>query len=930
MPTVGDPAEYESVRQALAGPIREDPVILGSVKGLVGHTEGASGVVSLIKTILLIQEGSIPPQASFQAMSHHIKASPSDMMEISTQLKPWDAEYKAVLINNYGASGSNASMIVTQPFQSDRDSVAKSTIHNGGIKHPFWICGLDDRSIRDYCVKLSNLIKSKIVSAKNISAANLSFNVCRQSNRALDRGLMLSCSTVEDFQEKLTAFVDGDNSISTVGGKKTPLPVILCFGGQVSTHVGLDKKVYDSAKILRSYLDQCNSVFLSIGLEGIYPEIFHREPIGDTVKLQTMLFAIQYASAKSWIDCGVQVAAVIGHSFGELTALCISGVLSLKDTVKMIAGRAKIVRDTWGPDRGSMMAIEADLEVVHRILAEAGDGSAAEATATIACFNGPRSFVLAGSAKSIDTVAETVAKNPAYSSSTKCKKLNVTNAFHSSLVEPLMEDLEQIGRDLTFREAAISLERSTEEPCVDDLTAAFVADHMRNPVYFNNAVQRLARQHPSAIWLEAGSNSTVTTMASRALGSPSDSHFQPVNITSENGTQNLADITLSLWKAGLKAEHWPHHALQTYEYGHIFLPPYQFEKIKHWMELKKPQKLIAEPAAPAKILQEEAPQGLWTLVGYQDSKERTARFRINTMTKKYEELISGHLIAHTAPICPATLEVDMAIEALMSLRPDLAAAGLQPTLQSMQNHSPICVDPSRLVWLDYEALDVDCQSWKWKIVSTSSQKTGATTEHVHGKLIFRSMDDPEFQLEFARYERLIGHQRCLSVLNSHDADDIIQGRNIYKSFAEIVDYGEPYRGLSKLVGRGNECAGRVVKKYTGETWLDTHLTDCFSQVAGIWVNCMTDRKPEDMYIASGCEALIRSPKLQSDSPRPETWDVFAYHSKTSENAYTTDVFTFDATNGRLMEVMLGINYARVPMASMQKSKYNLSMRFSIE
>lgn len=878
----------------------------------------------------MIQEGAIPPQASHQSMSHHIKTSPSDMMEISNRLKPWDADYKAVLINNYGASGSNASMIVTQPFQSGSDSVAKSSIHDDGIKHPFWICGFDDRSIRDYCFKLGKLIKSKIVSAKNISAANLSFNVCRQSNRALDRGLMLSCSTVEDFEKKLSAFVDGDKSISTVVGKKTPLPVIMCFGGQVSTHVGLDRKVYTSAKILRSYLDQCNSVFLSIGLDGIYPEIFQREPIEDTVKLQTMLFAIQYASAKSWIDCGVQVAAVVGHSFGELTALCVSGVLSLKDTVKMIAGRAKIVRDTWGPDRGSMMAIEADLEVVHKILAEAGDGSADEATATIACFNGPRSFVLAGSAKSIDTVAETVAKNPAYSSSARTKKLNVTNAFHSALVDPLMEDLEQIGRDLTFREAAISLERSTEEPCVDDLTAAFVADHMRNPVYFNNAVQRLAKQHPSAIWLEAGSNSTVTTMASRALGSPPDSHFQSVNITSDNGIHNLADITLSLWKAGLKAEHWPHHALQTYEYAHIFLPPYQFEKIKHWMELKKPQKFIAEPEVFVKTIDEEIPTGLWTLVGYKDSKERAARFRINTMTKQYEELIAGHLIAHTAPICPATLEVDIAIEALMSLRPDLAAAGLQPTLQNMQNHSPICVDPSRWVWLDYEALDVDCHSWKWKIVSMGSEKTGAVTEHVHGQLIFRYMDDPQFQLEFARYERLIGHYRCLNVLNSPDADDIIQGRNIYKSFADIVDYGEQYRGLKKLVGRGMECAGRVNKKYTGETWLDTHLTDCFSQVAGIWVNCMTDRKPEDMYIASGCEALIRSPKLRNDSPRPETWDVFAYHSRTSENAYTTDVFTFDATNGSLMEVMLGINYSKVPMVSMQRSKCCLSMSFPIE
>ncbi|KAL2167888.1 hypothetical protein VTG60DRAFT_675 [Thermothelomyces hinnuleus] len=926
---VGDPAEYESVRQALGGPIRDKPLMLGSVKGLVGHTEGASGVVSLIKTILMIQEGMIPPQASFETLSHHIKASPSDMMEIPTKLKPWDEKFKVALINNYGASGSNASMVVTQPFQIAQDGNARSPIHAPGVKHPFWVPGLDDRSIRDYCIKLLKLIRTKTVSAKNMSVANFSFNTFRQSNRGLDRGLMFSCSTLEELENKLSDYVSGSQNVSSIAVKKTSPPVILCFGGQITNFVGLDKNVFDSVKILRSYLDQCNAVFLSIGLDGIYPDIFQREPIEDQCKLQTMLFAIQYACAKSWIDCGVQVAAVVGHSFGELTALCISGVLSLKDTAKMIAGRAKLVRDSWGPDRGAMMAVEADLEMVHRLLAEAGAKSSDGTQATIACYNGPRSFTLAGSTPAIDAVEDMVANSPVYSASTRAKRLKVTNAFHSTLVEPLMEDLEQIGRTLTFRESVLSLERSTEHPYMEDLTAEFVADHMRNPVYFHHAVQRLAKQHPSAVWLEAGSNSTITTMASRALGLPSDCHFQAVNITSDRGLYNLADTTLALWRAGVSSVYWPHHALQTYEYGHIILPPYQFEKVRHWMDLKKPLKtpISAEEAAKAPPA-EEVPTGLWTFVGYQDEKQRRARFRVNTMTEEYKNFVSGHWIAQTAPICPATLEVDMAIEALRSIRPDLAAATMQPTLRDMENHSPICADPSRLVWIDYEALDAECRSWSWKIVSTGANQTGPSSEHVHGKLVFHSSDDdPDYRAEFARYERFVSHQRCLNVLNSDNADcDIIQGRNIYKTFSEIVDYGEQYHGLKRLVGLGNECAGRIVKKHGGKTWLDTHLSDCFSQVGGIWVNCMTNRAPEDMYIASGCEVLIRSPKFLKDGfdALPETWDVFASHHQVSEKAYTTDVFTFNHTTGELMDVMLGINYAKVPKASMQKILARLS------
>ncbi|KAK3381180.1 polyketide synthase [Podospora didyma] len=928
---VGDPAEYQSVLQALGGKLRDKPLSLGSVKGLVGHTEGASGVVSLIKMILMMQHGYIPPQASFKTLAHNIAASPDDKIEIVTKPKPWDADYKAALINNYGASGSNASMVVTQPPRPRADQKA-SPIHAQGIKHPFWLCGLDDRALIAYATKLRQYIAAdqaiQSSQVSKISVANLSFNLSRQSNRNLDRGLMFTSSSLSELDEKLAAFIKGDTSkLASVSTKRTSTrPVILCFGGQVSNFVGLDKKVYDSVRILRSYLEQCNAVFLSMGLDSIFPSIFQREPINDTVRLQTALFAMQYSCAKSWMDCGVNVDAVVGHSFGELTALCISGVLSLQDAVKMVAARAKLVRDSWGSDRGAMLAIEADLDLVKSLVEshnQAQDDD--ELPITIACYNGPRSFTLAGSTTSMDKLQATLT-DPKI----RFKRLSVTNAFHSALVEPLMDDLEAIGRTLTLREPSILMERSTEELSME-MTPEFVAQHMRQPVFFDHAVKRLIQQYPDAVWIEAGSASTITNMASRALGSPPGCHFQPLNITSpDNGMQSLADATLALWKAGIKTEHWPHHARQTYEFNHLFLPPYQFDKVKHWMELKKPVKGLAllQPSETGPKTEAEVPLGLWSFLGYQDAKQRTARFLVNTNSKKYQDFVSGHWIANTAPICPATLEVDMVIEALMSIRPDLKE--MQPSIQHMQNHAPICVDPSRQVFIVYDQAASENNAWEWQMTSSPAQGLpGATTEHVHGRLVFRSPEDSQYIGEFDRYARHFTHRRCLEVLNSVEADDIIQGRNIYKTFAEIVDYGEQYRGLKRLVGVGNECAGRVSKRWTGETWLDTHLTDCFSQVGGIWVNCMTNRAPEDMYIASGCELVLRSPKLRTDTVRPEVWDVFATHHRVSDKLFVTDIFTFDSTSGELLDVMIGINYSRVPKASMQKILARLSPGISL-
>ncbi|KAL4998839.1 putative polyketide synthase [Aspergillus recurvatus] len=902
---VGDPAEYESILQALGGSNRSRPLWLGSVKGLVGHTEGTSGVISLIKVLMMMHEGRIPPQASYAKLSHHIQASPKDLIEIPTRLHPWNEEYKAALINNYGASGSNASMVVTQFKQRGEQS---ATIHSVDIKHPFWISALDEKSLSEYCRKLSLFIRSDEASIKpTTTISNLSFNLSRQMNRTLPRALIFSCSSLAELESQLSA--------SSVQIKATR-PVVLCFGGQISTFIGLDRKVYETTKVFRTYLDQCDAAIRSLGLDSIYPEIFQQTPIEDTVKLQTALFAMQYSCAKCWMDSGVAVAAIVGHSFGEITGLCVSGVLSLQDTVKLVASRAKLVRDLWGEDTGAMMAVEGDLVTVEQLITEVNQaGGNSERPASIACYNGPRSFTLAGGTKSIERVSEILAHNSTFGS-LKAKRLNVTNAFHSALVEPLIPSLEKLGQDLIFKKPVIPLERATEshQPA-NNITSNFIAEHLRRPVYFNHALQRLAQQYPSSIWLEAGSNSTITHMANRALGSSADAYFQAVNLSGDRALQNLTDTTVSLWKEGLRISFWPHHALQTYDYCPLILPPYQFEKHRHWLDLKVPQPV----SESAPIVQEKESLGLWSFVGYQDAAQLQARFRINTMTQQYSDFVSGHLIAQTAPICPATLEIDMAIEAIRSLHPDLAA-NHHAQIFEMQNYVPICVDPSLMVWLDFETLQGESNSWTWKIVSHKGSETrAAETVHVKGKIRLCATDDPSYHAEFARYERMVSHKRCLTVLRSDDdADDVIQGRNVYRTFAEVVDYGEMYRGVKKVVGKGDECAGRVQMRYADKTWLDVILSDCFSQVGGLWVNAMTDRASSDMYLASGCDVIMRSPKLDCSYERPEIYDILATHHRESDKLFLTDVYVFDATNGQLLEVMFGIHYIKVAKASMSK------------
>ncbi|KAG0160799.1 hypothetical protein PDIDSM_8329 [Penicillium digitatum] len=907
---VGDPAEYESISQVFAVPKRAKALQLGSVKGLVGHTESTSGLVSLIKVLLMMHQNSIPPQASFSTMNPHIKVSSS--VAIATSSKPWSDEFKAALINNYGASGSNASMIVTKPL-GHHAAVSEAT---GEVKYPFWFSAFDEKSLRAKFSKLIPFLASKI---DKISLKTVSFNVSRQSNRQLSRAMLVSCSTIEELCDRIS----GELSIVD---RPSSRPVVLCFGGQVSTFVGLDRSILEATRLLRSHLDDCDKTCYSLGFGSIYPDIFQRAAIKDHVKLQLCLFSIQYASAKSWIDCGVHPSALVGHSFGELTALCVSEALSLEDTVKMIAGRAKIVRDQWGPEKGAMMAVEAELDQVTEVI-QSGDSM------SIACYNGPRSFTIAGTAQAIDDAAQLISSNAKFSSM-RAKKLNVTNAFHSTLVEGLKPSLEDMACDLQFKSPVIPVEFATEQESHRSLSPKFVADHMRNPVYFNHAVQRLSKKYPSSVWLEIGSNSTVINMASRALASSSDNSacqvFLPMNITTDNSISHLTSTTLGLWKAGLDITFWQHHRLQTAEYPVLLLPPYQFEKSKHWLDLQVPPKVVSS------ALVVEKDQALWLFEGYQDSKQQSARFRVNADSQLYKDLLFGHLIAQTAPICPATVEVDIAIEALMSLRVEFRDGTLQPHISNVSNHVPICFDSSRVFRVHLMAIDTDAKvprKWTWKFVGEVPGKSASMTVHVEGQIIFSPVDDAHLQMNFGRYERLVKHQRCLDVLyGNDDSDDILQGSSIYRMFDDVVQYGNQYQGLQRLVGRSakSESAGRVVKKFKNETWLDAHLSDCFSQVGGIWVNCMANRTPGEIYIANGFEKWVRSPKLRVGDSRPEFWDVLACHEKRGDNAFLTDIFIFDPRTGALAEVILGINYAKVSKVSMSKLISRLTTQMTID
>lgn len=187
------------------------------------------------------------------------------------------------------------------------------------------------------------------------------------------------------------------------------------------------KNLYTSSPLLRSFIDQCDSYLAALGFSKIIPAIFKTQLISNIQVLQCGLFALQYACARCWFESGLQVDAVSGHSLGELTALAVAGVLSLKDALSLVATRASLIASSWGNEKGAMLSIRGSAHSAQEIISSL-PGKSLE----IACYNSDTSHVLVGSEKSV-AEAKQYLKEIGRIDSLKPQRLNVSHGFHSTL-----------------------------------------------------------------------------------------------------------------------------------------------------------------------------------------------------------------------------------------------------------------------------------------------------------------------------------------------------------------------------------------------------------------------------------------------------------------------------------------------------------------
>ncbi|RAH61359.1 ketoacyl-synt-domain-containing protein [Aspergillus piperis CBS 112811] len=881
----GDPIEMESIRAVLGDSSRATPLSIGSIKGNIGHCEPAAGAAGLLKVLAMMKFGGIPPQANHSRLNPAIPALEPDGMEIARKLRDWNVPQRAALVNSYGAGGSNCALLCCEPIPRDdalrRSHVLSSPARNQKIAFPIILSAASRTSLTEHARDLATHL-SKHASKVDVAGVAFTLNERRKRHR------FCFSATATD----VSGLVRTLNQVEAPNFEYTRQhnAVVMVLSGQYDNKVALDRNFYEAYPAFKSYIDACDESLIQQGFPSIATAIFQKTPIGSALSLQCSIFAVQYACARCWIDGGLKPDAIIGHSLGEIVALAVSEALSLPDCLKLIAYRARLIDAKWGTERGAMLVIHSSPTDVQKLITYLS-GLEKTARLEVACYNSPTSVVIAGASATVD-LAERVLSTHKEFSGVKYRRLSTTHAFHSHLVEPIMPDLNDLCRSMTWSKPSIRLEACTleEQKSIQDWNPA---RHARDPVYFVNAIQRLEQQLGPCNWLEIGINSPIIPMAKRAMRDANVHKFHPVSIRPGEGPETgIATLVSDLWHSGLSVSHWPF--IRDFPAGlkETWLPPYHFERNQYWTEnidraMELHEKLLAASAVLDSVAPVAAPpMRLITRKEAGPCDSHSVNFHINTTCERFQEVVKGHAFLKQ-PLCPAPLYLEGVTNAIQLLLGDVTTQHL--TFDDLQFQVPLGLDQSREVELQLQEL-ASKQSWK-------------------------------FTANLTTYGRLV--DGAFTRLQDCQTAERFMAKRAYGLFSKVMHYAPFLQGIQSVVVDGDEAVA-TVKLPEGQpgriespTWTrcDAVLLDSLISVTGLLLNSSETAADDQVLIAVGIERVILTTVCLANFEGE--WFVYTNIMPAGNNQFIGDVFV-RSPERQMVAMMSGVRFNQLDKVKLGK------------
>lgn len=586
---LGDPVELEALGAVLAEG-RTTDCLIGSVKTNIGHTETAAGVAGLIKAALALKHQQIPPSLHFHQPNPQISFEQL-RFQVQTGLTDWKTAKRCPRIagvNSFGFGGTNAHVVLEEaPARARQKATGKKK--KAKAERPWHLLTLSARTeaaLRQLAQRYATSV------ADGSELADICFTANTKRSHFSHR-LAVVAETETQMREQLAAFGQGEEAgllwtgLAQSGFSQTGMggspQIAFLFTGQGSQYEGMGQTLYETSPTFRAAVDQCDQILqVELG-QSILPLIWTNlranqstgEPESSNAALldqtrytQPALFTVEYALAQLWISWGVLPSAVMGHSIGEYVAACIAGVFSLEDALKLVTARGRLMQEL--PSTGAMVAVMADQNTVRMAIQGYEEVS-------IAAINAPENSVISGSQEAIAQITTHLAAR-----GIKTTTLNVSHAFHSPLMEPMLTAFAEIAAEVTYRSPQITL--------VANLTGAQIQDQITTPDYWCQQIRQTVcfadgletlHQLGIEVFLEMGAKPLLCGMGRTCLPQP-ENLWLPSLRAGQPDWQPLLQSLSQLYVRGVDID-WTAFD-RPYARQLISVPTYPFQRQRFWWE----------------------------------------------------------------------------------------------------------------------------------------------------------------------------------------------------------------------------------------------------------------------------------------------------------------------------------------------------------
>ncbi|MEM9447023.1 MAG: type I polyketide synthase [Cyanobacteria bacterium P01_E01_bin.6] len=583
---LGDPIEVEALASVF-GQERSlsNPLAIGSVKTNIGHLEPAAGIAGVIKVVLAMQHQELPPHLHLQQLNPALDWSKLGVT-IPTELTPWTlaaGQSRIAGISSFGMSGTNAHVVLEE---SRFAPVEPPATNPERMVHLLAFSAKSEAALNAQANQLIQYLDRQT----DVALADICFSANTGRSHWRERCAIVAESKAE-IQQQLVAFAAGNSEFTGIRGQaeRQPTKVAFLFTGQGAQALQMGRQLYNTSPLFRQILDRCDQLLQSqleqSLLQVLYPPKADVETaqerdqsklprtsslLDQTAYTQPALFAIEYALAQLWRSWGIEPDMVMGHSLGEYVAACVAGIFTLEEGLLLVAQRARLMQAL--PSGGAMAAVFADLAVVQSVIEPIRD------QVSIAAINSPQNVVISGQQSAIAAVQQVFTQRGIES---RC--LQVSHAFHSAMMEPMLEEFRAIAATIQFRSPTIpviSNVTGTVANATQLLQAEYWCEHLRQPIQFATGMQTLIKLGCREL-LEIGPHPVLLGLG-RQCGSSQAVLWLPSLRRGQSDWSVLLTSLSALYVQG-KSINWQGFD-RDYFRRRVSLPTYPFQRQRYWLE----------------------------------------------------------------------------------------------------------------------------------------------------------------------------------------------------------------------------------------------------------------------------------------------------------------------------------------------------------